>query len=128
MSKASKTTAKTETVETVQNGKDRTPRTLTSGASFHDFESEPEIEGVYKEPVIAEKDNEQRQQKAGDVIGYLFENEESEFIVGNSHSVKKAIEQVEPGAKLSIKFLGKGESNGKPFNKFKIDLLGYVGE
>lgn len=111
-----------------QNGEiDETPRQLVSGGSFHDFETEPVFEGVYKGMVQAEKDNETRNQKKGDVIGYAFDTEDDqEAIIGNSHSVKKAIEQVRPGAKLRIEFLGKGESNGKPFNKFKIDLLGYV--
>lgn len=106
---------------------DTTPRQLVSGGSFHDFETEPVFEGVYKGVVQAEKDNETRNQKKGDVIGYAFDGEnDEESIIGNSHSVRKAIEQVTEGAKLRIEFLGKGESNGKPFNKFKIDLLGYV--
>lgn len=105
--------------------KDKTPRTLVSGGSFHDFETEPVFEGVYKGMVLAEKDNETRNQKKGDVIGYEFDGEDDQpSIIGNSHSVRKAIEQIEPGDKLRIEFLGKGESNGKPFNKFKIDLLG----
>lgn len=109
---------------------DKTPRSLVSGGKFHDFDQDPTFEGIYKHPVVAEQDNEKRQQKKGDVIGYAFDTEgDEEEIVGNSHSVRKAIDQVEPGARMRIEFLGKGEtSTGQPFNRFKIDLLGYVGE
>lgn len=117
-------------VEKTTEGKasiDKTPRELVSGGKFHDFNAEPTFEGIYKHPVLAEKDNEQRNQKAGDVIGYAHEDEEgNEIIVGASASVVKAIDQVEPGAQMRYEFLGKGESNGKPFNRFKIELLGYV--
>lgn len=105
---------------------DKTPRTLVTGGSFHDFETEPVFEGIYERVVQAEKDNEDRQQKKGDVIGYVFTGEnDNEVIIGASYSVTKAIEKVTPGAILRIEFLGKGESKGKPFNKFKIDLVGY---
>ncbi len=116
--------SKTKKVEAQAPAK--TPRNLVSGGSFHDFEKEPVLEGVYNHPVLAEQDNESRNQKAGDVIGYEFAtDDETVTIVGNLHSVRKAIDQVEPGDKLRIEFLGKGETGaGKPFNKFKIDLLG----
>lgn len=125
MSKQSKNEQAEETTKV-----DKTPRSLVSGGKFHDFDQEPIFEGIYKHPVIAEQDNEKRQQKKGDVIGYAFDTEgDEEEIVGNSHSVRKAIDQVEPGARMRIEFLGKGEtSTGQPFNRFKIDLLGYVGE
>lgn len=132
MTNKAKQTSKTKKAETVsfeddEKVIDKTPRTLSSGGSFHDFEAEPVFEGVYKHPVLAVKDNSERNQKKGDVIGYAFDGEDDkEVIVGNSYSVKQAIEQVTEGAKMRFEFLGKGESGGKPFNKFKIDLLGYA--
>lgn len=100
-------------------------RTLVSGAGFHDFDEQPEFEGIFSgETVIAENDDEKQGRKKGDIMGYLFEGEEGETIIGASHSITKAVEQIVKGDRLLIKFLGKQiKGNGKPFNRFKIDLL-----
>lgn len=109
---------------------DKTPRKLSTGGSFHDFKTEPIFEGVYTgNAVTASEDNPKRQQKKGDVIGYEFTSSEDDktVIIGNSHSIRKSIEQVDAGAHLRITFEGqvKGKT-GQPFNKFDVELLGYV--
>jgi hypothetical protein len=107
-------------------------QTLVSGGQFHPFDTEPVFEGVYTgNNALAQKDDltQENGRKAGDVIGYIFEDEEgNEVIVGRNHSTEKAMQQVEKLEKpvMRFEFLGKVQmKGGKPFNRFKIDLLGY---
>lgn len=105
---------------------EKTPkrRTLVSGAAFHDFEASPEFTGTYLTPVVREKDGDENQ-KAGDVMGYLFADENGEeTIIGNSHQVGKAIEQVKKGDLLYFQFLGKTQnSKGQQVNRFRVELI-----
>lgn len=109
---------------------DETPRKLTTGGSFHDFKAEPVFEGVYTgNAITASQDDEKRKQKKGDVIGYEFISAEDDktAIVGNSFSIRKAIEKVRAGAFMRIEFMGKVTNKaGQPFNQFEIDLIKYV--
>lgn len=102
---------------------------LISGADFWDFEQEPVFEGAYVKEVIREKDGPDAatdpNQKAGSIMGYLFVTDDGdEAIIGNSHSVAKAISKCAPKDYLRFQYLGKGQTaSNKPFNRFKIDLL-----
>lgn len=108
----------------------RVLETLISGAEFHNFDEEPIFEGAFQHAVIREKDGPNAatdpNEKAGSVMGYLFVDDSGmETIIGNSHSVAKAIGKVGKGDILRFQFLGKGQTaSNKPFNRFKIDLMG----
>ena len=131
--------AKKENAESVNETAKEQPKkhkvanqTLVSGGQFHQFDTEPIFEGVYTgNNALAQKDDltQENGRKAGDVIGYIFEDEEgNEVIVGRNHSTEKAMQQVEKLEKpvMRFEFLGKVQmKGGKPFNRFKIDLLGY---
>lgn len=114
--------SKNENVEATETAKPKM-KSLVSGAKFHDFETDAIFEGIWTgDEVKAEQDNEQRQQKKGDLMGYRFVGEDDQdVLIGASHAVSKAIGMVEPGTKLRIEFLGKDTSGPKPFNRFKID-------
>ncbi len=98
---------------------------LISGAEFHDFEATPIYNGKLVSEQVREKDGEGENQKAGSVIGFIFENKAGEqSIIGNSHSIAKAVSMVKLGDWLRIEFLGQGaKNNGQKFNRFKIDAL-----
>jgi hypothetical protein len=124
MAKQTKETIETQGAEMEQKPT-RTP--LISGAEFHDFDKEPNFVGTYMgTEAVREKDSADGSHKAGDVMGYNFLNADGEpVIIGNSHSIAKAIGMIKQGDTLDITFLGKGEnSSGKPFNKFSIDKIG----
>lgn len=109
---------------TIENPQTENPQpekvyhTLVSGAEYWDFDTNPTFVGKYIQPVIREKDQQ--------LIGFLFVDEKGEdHIITNSHSVEKAIKMVNDmgvieKATFVFEFLGKGEANGKPFNRFKI--------
>lgn len=121
-------------------------RTLVSGAEFWLFTDELAddnstvikkadgsiFEGYFRGIQKREKDGKGENQKAGSVIGYIFEQKNSdgaEYIIGKGHSVEKAIEAsgVLNGENLdkcfTFEFLGKGKNaDGKPFNKFTISI------
>lgn len=108
---------------------DRTPRSLVTSGTFHDFNTEPEFEGVFTgETLLHEKDDPEFNSKKGDVRGYLFNTEEKDgIVVGSNYSVDKAMAQVNPGAVMRFIFNGRVERPGKkPFNSFTIDLIGYA--
>lgn len=110
---------------------DKTPRTLVSSGSFHDFNDEPVFEGVwFGETLLHEKDDNEFNVKAGDVRGYVFNTEDKDgIVIGANHSVSKAMDQVNPGAVMRFVFNGKIERPGKrPFNSFTIDLIGYAAD
>lgn len=102
---------------------------LVSGAGFHNFETVPKFIGRYQKPVIREKDAEgsddDDSKKKGAVIGYQFEDVDGTQVnVSNSALIRKAIEQVKPGAVLFIEFTGKGKNaKGQPVNRFRVDEL-----
>lgn len=102
---------------------------LVSGAEYYDFEKDGNpFVGFYSgREAKREKDEVNGPGKAGDIIGYFFSTEDGgETIIGNSYSIKKALSDpdVKPGSKISIQFLGKGETaGGKPVNRFEVILM-----
>lgn len=108
-------------------------KTLTSGAEFHKWETAPKYVGRYTgEKQIREKDATveagkqlEDREKAGAVLGYIFEDVEGEqTIIGGAHSVEKAMEKVQPDQWVAFEWLGKTKnSKGQQVNRFKIDLM-----
>lgn len=114
----------------------RTPRSLVTGGKFHKFEEDPEFEGIYTGEVVThEKDDPEMNVEEGDVRGFIFDgitedgdlDEEKEgVVIGASHSVQKAMAQVETNAVLRFQYKGKSQGKGgKMFKNFNIDLIGY---
>lgn len=101
-------------------------KTLVSGAKFHDFEAAPEHCGTYLSPVVREKDDAvDEKKKAGDIMGYLsVDDDGEETIIGNSHQIGKAIEQMKKGDRWYIRFIEKTmNSKQQPVNRFEVILL-----
>lgn len=110
-------------------------KTLISGAEFWRFapeegknEFDGEVfEGYFRQPQIREKDGKGEDQKAGSIIGYVFEQAGTgeNYIIGNSHSIEKALKAAEYNKEKMMRFvyLGKGKnSQGQPFNRFEIAI------
>lgn len=114
-------------------------RTLISGAEFWKFADEEKdgkvvaqkdgevFEGYYKAEQKREKDGQGADQKAGSVIGYVFEQAGTgtNYLIGKSHSIEKALTASGfPKDKLfRFEFLGKGKnSSGQQFNRFEIAI------
>lgn len=101
-------------------------KTLVSGASYHDFQKVPVYIGQYRRDVIREKDGQGPNEKKGDVIGFVFEDEfGGETIISNSYSIKKALETIgyPHDVTLWIEFQGKTMVKGKPFNRFHVQTV-----
>lgn len=102
-------------------------KTIISGAEFWDFEKNKVFRGRFVQPFLREKDQENGEGKAGDVIGFVFEDADGEqHLVSNSHQIKKALESpgVGVGSQLQITFKGKSEnSKGQPLNMFHVGEL-----
>lgn len=106
---------------------------LISGAEFHNFELQARLICMFKGVCRREQDSEDGEHKAGEPMGYYVETEDGkETIVGNSHSIEKAIGMVDENKKpyvkegsiLGITFLGKGKTNkNQPFNRFDVKLF-----
>lgn len=120
--------------------KKRKKKVLVSGAEFWTFAPETEngdfdgviFVGKYCGSVVREKDGKDAatnpNEKAGSIIGYDFEQEETglHFIIGNSHAIQKGLEKAEYSkeALFEIEFLGKGTTaNNKPYNRFEVSIL-----
>lgn len=132
----------TETGEVLDNTPATSParkktkmKTLISGAEFWRFAPEKEgaesdgevFEGYYRGNQIREKDGLKDDQKAGSIIGYIFEQAETgeHFIIGKGHSVEKALKAAEFNKEKMMRFvfLGKGTTAaGQPFNRFEIAI------
>lgn len=110
-------------------------KTLISGAEFWRFAPERPgedhdgevFEGYYRGNQIREKDGLKEDQKAGSIIGYIFEQSETgeHFIIGKGHSVEKALKAAEFDKEKMMRFvfLGKGTTAaGQPFNRFEIAI------
>lgn len=110
-------------------------KTLISGAEFWRFEPEhgktefdgDVFEGYYRGNQIREKDGLKEDQKAGSIIGYIFEQAETgeHYIIGKGHSVEKALKAAEFNKEKMMRFvyLGKGTTAaGQPFNRFEIAI------
>lgn len=98
---------------------------LSTGAEFHDFEKMPVYFGKYVQPVTREKDSDDGTRKAGEVIGYDFEDQDGNTtIIGNSHAIAKDLAKVKPGAIVGFKFMGKTtNSKNQPVNRFENILF-----
>lgn len=100
--------------------------TLVSGAEFHKFDTDPVYVGTFTgQTSRREKDGASENQKAGDLMGYVFENEtDGELsIIGSSNQIVKAMNDgnVKEGDKLRIEFLGSTTNKaGQKVNRFKI--------
>lgn len=103
-------------------------KVLVTGAEYWPFK-EPgheEFIGTYVSDFHREKDGDMtRNQKAGDIIGHNFVDENGEmWIISNSHSVTKAISQINVGDKLLIRFKGQVQNaKGEDVNQFYIALI-----
>lgn len=108
-------------------------KTVISGAEFWKFAAEKEgdkvdgdtFDGYYRADQKREKDGQGADQKAGSVIGYVFEQSGTglNFLIGKSHAVEKALNEAGfPKDKLMrFVFLGKGKTAaGQPYNRFEI--------
>lgn len=95
---------------------------LSSSSEFVDFEVTPRVLGKFLAPVKREKDGNDENQKAGDVIGYEFELENGDTVlVGNSYVIQKAITMVDPGSILGVTFRGKTtNAKNQPVNLFEV--------
>lgn len=109
-------------------------KTLISGAEFWKFDKDetgkvdgPVFEGYFIAEQKREKDGRGEDQKAGSVIGYVFEQAGTgeRYLIGKSHSIEKAL-TVSGFVKdklMRFAYLGKGtNSNGQPFNRFEIAI------
>lgn len=97
--------------------------TVSSGASYWDFEKNPIFEGHFVKLFLAPKDIPKNNTKKGDVIGFTFVDQKGAFhILGNSHAIAKALEEDKFNQHTLwwIEFLEKVTSGGKPFNNFYI--------
>lgn len=104
------------------------PEVLVSGAEFHDFEKDPYLVGVYNgEKSVREKDGTEPNQKAGDIMGYVFTTKKGEkTICPANFSVKQAIEKIGTNlpAIVEVTFLGKTAlDGGKNFSRMRIQKL-----
>ena len=110
-------------------------KTLISGAEFWRFAPETPggpsdgdvFEGYYRGNQIREKDGLKEDQKAGSIIGFIFEQAETgeHYIIGKGHSVEKALNAAEFNKEKMMRFvfLGKGTTaSGQPFNRFEIAI------
>lgn len=115
---------------------DRTPRSLVTGGKFHNWDEQPDFEGVFTgETVLHEKDDPEMNVEKGDVRGYIFngltdegdlDEEHEGVVIGASYSVEKAMNQVDKNAVLRFQYKGKSKGKGgKNFKNFNIDLIGY---
>lgn len=104
-------------------------KTVISGAEFWKFEGEnadgDTFDGYYRADQKREKDGQGADQKAGSVIGYVFEQSGTglNYLIGKSHAVEKALNEAGfPKDKLMrFVFLGKGKTAaGQPYNRFEI--------
>lgn len=102
-------------------------KALQTGAEFHKFENEPIFIGRFENEQIRENDGPADKdgvirQKAGDVLGYNFVDQDGAFtIIGNSHAIEKSIKEIKKGDILGIKFLGKTQnSKNQPVNRFEV--------
>jgi hypothetical protein len=104
----------------------RKKRVIVSGAEYWDFDENTTFIGTWTgREMKREKDGKEDNQKKGDVIGFYFVDENGqEWVISNSHQIKKAVEQVEEGDKLEIIFKGKTENaSGKPVNRYEISVI-----
>lgn len=109
-------------------------KTLISGAEFWRFSPDDKggvdgeiFEGYYRGNQIREKDGKGEDQKAGSIIGYIFEQADTaeHYIIGKGHSVEKALKAAEFNKEKMMRFvfLGKGTTAaGQPFNRFEIAI------
>jgi hypothetical protein len=111
-------------------------RSLISGAEFWKFAPEKDgepfdgsvFEGYYMNEVKREKPGkDSEKQPAGSVIGYLFRQKETEteFIIGKSHAVEKAIAAAQYNKEkyFRFEFLGKGKTaDNQPYNRYDISI------
>lgn len=109
-------------------------KTLISGAEFWRFSADDKggvdgeiFEGYYRGNQIREKDGKGEDQKAGSIIGYIFEQADTgeHYIIGKGHSVEKALKAAEFNKEKMMRFvfLGKGTTSaGQPFNRFEIAI------
>jgi len=109
-------------------------RTLISGAEFWKFSKDEKghvdgdiFEGYFVKPQIREKDGKEENQKAGSTIGYIFEQAGTgmQFIIGNSHSIEKALTAAGFVTDKLMRFvyLGQGKNGaGQKFNRFEIAI------
>lgn len=99
---------------------------ISSGGEYWNFERFPEFIGTYIKEVQAREDNEDRNVKAGDCIGYEFipYNHKQSVIIPNNFLITDAIEKCEPGDIFRISFLGKKkQQNGRQFTNFRVSKL-----
>ena len=110
------------------------PINVVSAAQYWDFEAEPYFMGQYVGEQRADiTDPKTKEVEHNKLIGYVFQDDSGEqHIIGNSHSIEKAMNYEIDGVPayelypvMQFEFLGKVEVKGKPFNRFKIDILGY---
>jgi len=109
-------------------------KTIISGAEFWRFSPDEKghvdgnvFEGYYVCEQLREKDGKQEDQKAGSVIGYVFEQSETgeRYIIGKSHSIEKALTAAKfvTDKLMRFIFLGQGKNSaGQNFNRFEIAI------
>lgn len=92
---------------------------------FHNFEENPEFIGIYNNTVKLGEDTENQ------FDANIFTSVETgeQVYITDSYSINKAIKKIKESGMnpsdvvLSLKYLGKTEVKGKPFNQFKIGYM-----
>jgi hypothetical protein len=91
-----------------------------SGAAFWKFVDNPEVIGLYLQPVIAREDKADQWAK-GDTIGYLMQSARGqEFIVPANFAIIEVLTAAKKGDIFKITFLGKEKSAKGQFSRFRI--------
>lgn len=102
-------------------------KTLSNAADFWNWDENPVFNGKFIEPVLRETDDEETGQKAGTVMGYLFEDAQGEtHIIGASYQIEKALTSKTVGVNdaLRITFVNtKKLDGGRSVRRFKIELF-----
>lgn len=97
---------------------------IISAADFKKFEVGESYSGKFLKPVLREKDGNEPNQKAGDIIGFLFEDiNGDETIIPAAERIIKALtaEGQGIGNFYKITFEGKIQmKNGKFFNRYDV--------
>lgn len=96
--------------------------TIVSSASFWKFDKEPQFTGTFVRPMLREQDSPDGQQKAGDIMAYVFVDEHGEeHLIGASYAIEKGLKECSAGDILRITFMGKTQNSKKQqVNKFVV--------
>ena len=100
---------------------------LSTASEFHSFETSDTVVGKFVGPVARQQDSSDGEHKAGEIIGFEFENENGEsFLVSNSWMIENALKKTEAGVGciFGIRFKGQTlNAKNQKVNKFEVILF-----